>query len=203
MAMCQSQSFWTDYSAWRWQSNRLCFNILGKLQLIFSSLVWNRQSIFCSDTLDDIIEEAKTNGTYEEGILDIGNANDKIEVRSKDKFWIMEDTSLDLIKVHDYRGVEWEEVRDMRSKLNGQFYIAKSGKMPFMFYPKADKVSNYWLLYFLTLSSRLVCLYSTESVDCWKRHWYGLMAQSATSWDFAREGRGKNFETVEGVLQSD
>ena len=105
-----------------------------------------RVLLFCSDTLDDIIEEAKTNGTYEEGILDIGNANDKIEVRSKDKFWIMEDTSLDLIKVHDYRGVEWEEVRDMRSKLNGQFYIAKSGKMPFMFYPKADKVSN-WLLH--------------------------------------------------------
>ena len=98
-----------------------------------------------SDTLDDIIEEAKTNGTYEEGILDIGNANDKIEVRSKDKFWIMEDTSLDLIKVHDYRGVEWDEVKDMRVKLNGHFYIDKNNKMPFMFYPKADKVSIYSL----------------------------------------------------------
>ena len=52
----------------------------------------------------------------------------------------MEDTSLDLIKVHDYRGVEWDEVRDMRVKLNGQFYVDKQNKMPFMFYPKADKV---------------------------------------------------------------
>ena len=100
-----------------------------------------------SDTLDDIIEEAKTNGTYEEGILDIGNAHDKIEVRSKDKFWIMEDTSLDLIKVHDYRGVEWDEVRDMRVKLNGQFYVDEQNKMPFMFYPKADKVQRLSLCY--------------------------------------------------------
>ena len=75
----------------------------------------------------------------------------------------MEDTSLDLIKVHDYRGVEWEEVRDMRSKLNGQFYIAKSGKMPFMFYPKADKVSNYWLLCFLT-PAQYVCIRPNQSI---------------------------------------
>ena len=52
----------------------------------------------------------------------------------------MEDTSLDLIKVHDYRGVEWDEVKDMCVKLNGQFYIDKNAKLPFMFYPKADKV---------------------------------------------------------------
>jgi len=97
--------------------------------------------IFSSDTLDDIIDEAKANGTYEEGILDVGNANDKIEEKSTEKFSTSEDTTLELVKIHDYRGVEWEEAKKMNTQLKGKFYTNKNKKIPYLLYPKADKVS--------------------------------------------------------------
>ena len=33
---------------------------------------------YFSETLDDIMTEARANGTLEEGVMDVGNANDKV-----------------------------------------------------------------------------------------------------------------------------
>ena len=84
-------------------------SILGNYFNIISILVLYFYLICFSDILDDIVEEAKANGTYEEGVLDVGNTKDKIEIKSKEKFSTSEDITLQLLKIHDYRGVEWSE----------------------------------------------------------------------------------------------
>ena len=72
-------------------------------------------------------------------MLDIGNAKDKIEIKSEEKFSTSEDTSLQLLKIHDYRGVDWDEANRLKKQFNGTFHI-NLNDLVFMLYPKGEKV---------------------------------------------------------------
>ena len=87
-------------------------------------------------------EEAKANGTFEEGVLDVGNANDKILKDSEETFSPNDDCILKLIKINHYKGVEWKDALSSKKRLSGQFYVDEDEKIPYLIYPKGDKVRN-------------------------------------------------------------
>ena len=66
-----------------------------------------------------------------------------IQPSNADTFSTSEDTTLDLLKINHFRGVDWEEAKKMKASLHGHFYTDTAHKMPYLLYPKADKVRIY------------------------------------------------------------
>jgi hypothetical protein len=87
-----------------------------------------------------LTEEAKANGTLEEGVLDVGNAHDKMVKETEETFSPTEDCTLKLYKLNHFKGIEWKEAIQSKNRLSGTFHVEQGGKIPYLLYPKGDKV---------------------------------------------------------------
>ena len=70
----------------------------------------------------------------------MGNAHDKIVKDSEEVFSPNDDCILKLIKINHFKGVDWKEALSYKKRLSGEFYVEKDEKVPFLLYPKGDKV---------------------------------------------------------------
>ena len=91
--------------------------------------------------MDDITEEAKANGTYEEGVLDVGNAHDKIVKDSEETFSTSEGCTLKLIKINHFKGNDWDAAQKIFQNYSADFFTDNDEKIPYLVYTKNEKVS--------------------------------------------------------------
>ena len=56
------------------------------------------------------------------------------------EFSTAEDMRLEMLKIHDYRGVQWDEALHRKNQNNGVFHVDEDQKVPYLLYKKGDKV---------------------------------------------------------------
>uniref|UniRef100_H3BYX4 Uncharacterized protein n=1 Tax=Tetraodon nigroviridis TaxID=99883 RepID=H3BYX4_TETNG len=86
---------------------------------------------YFSDTLAAVIQEAKRNGRYDMGILDLGSGDEKVKKLDCRKFLTPGYTTSGHVELHTVsveRGMSWEEATHIWADQNGPddgFYVQK------------------------------------------------------------------------------